>query len=75
MDVAPLLASLESLGADVDVRPALALLAARDYELDPERLNPRYDDGDHIHPNDAGYQVMANAIKLPMLLRVARSAA
>jgi hypothetical protein len=40
VDVAPLLASLESLGADVDVRPALALLAARDYELDPERLNP-----------------------------------
>ena len=35
MDVTPLLASLERLGADTDLRPALALLAARDYE--PER--------------------------------------
>ena len=33
----------------------------------PLRLNPIYDSGDHLHPNDAGYQAMANAINLPML--------
>lgn len=36
---------------------------------DPERLDPRYDDGDHLHPNDAGYQAMANAIDLARLVR------
>jgi hypothetical protein len=30
---------LEQSGADVDLRPALALLAARDLELDKEELN------------------------------------
>jgi len=35
---------------------------------DPLRLNPRYDAGDHLHPNDAGYQAMADAINLAMLL-------
>jgi lysophospholipase L1-like esterase len=35
---------------------------------DPLRLNPGYDSGDHLHPNDAGYQVMADAINLDMLL-------
>ena len=35
---------------------------------DPLRLNPGYDSGDHLHPNDAGYQAMANAISLKMLL-------
>ena len=33
----------------------------------PLRLNPIYDCGDHLHPNDAGYQAMADAINLPML--------
>ena len=36
---------------------------------DPGRsiqLNPAYDCGDHVHPNDAGYQVMANAIDLSL---------
>jgi lysophospholipase L1-like esterase len=36
---------------------------------DPVRLNPRFDAGDHEHPNDAGYQAMADAINLTMLLR------
>lgn len=36
---------------------------------DTQRLNPRYDDGDHLHLDDAGYQAMANAIDLTMLLR------
>jgi len=35
---------------------------------DPLRLNPAYDSGDHLHPDDAGYQAMANAISLQMLL-------
>jgi lysophospholipase L1-like esterase len=36
---------------------------------DPERLNPRFDWGDHLHMNDAGYRAMANAVNLTMLLR------
>jgi lysophospholipase L1-like esterase len=35
----------------------------------PLMINPAYDSGDHLHPNDAGYQAMANAIDLEMLLR------
>jgi lysophospholipase L1-like esterase len=38
---------------------------------EPERLDPRYDSGDHLHPNDAGYRAMAAAINLAMLLRAA----
>ncbi|WP_199826345.1 SGNH/GDSL hydrolase family protein [Streptomyces sp. SBT349] len=30
----------------------------------PERLAPRYDSGDHLHPNDAGNRAMAGAIPL-----------
>jgi lysophospholipase L1-like esterase len=30
----------------------------------PARMLPAYDSGDHLHPNDAGYQVMANAVDL-----------
>jgi lysophospholipase L1-like esterase len=33
---------------------------------DPLRLLPAYDCGDHLHPNDAGYQAMANAIDLAL---------
>ena len=25
-----------------------------------------YDSGDHLHPNDSGYQAMANAINLAL---------
>jgi lysophospholipase L1-like esterase len=35
----------------------------------PTALNPSYDSGDHLHPNDAGCQAMANAIDLRMLAR------
>jgi lysophospholipase L1-like esterase/predicted ester cyclase len=28
----------------------------------PARLNPAYDSGDHLHPNDAGYAAMARAV-------------
>jgi lysophospholipase L1-like esterase len=37
----------------------------------PLRLNPIYDCGDHLHPNDAGYQAMADTINLPMLFPAA----
>jgi lysophospholipase L1-like esterase len=30
----------------------------------PARFLPRYDSGDHLHPNDAGYQAMADAFSL-----------
>jgi lysophospholipase L1-like esterase len=29
---------------------------------DPDRLRAAYDFGDHLHPNDAGYEVMAEAV-------------
>ncbi|WP_326826095.1 SGNH/GDSL hydrolase family protein [Streptosporangium sp. NBC_01639] len=32
---------------------------------DADQLNPIYDSGDHLHPNDRGYQVMAEAVDLP----------
>jgi lysophospholipase L1-like esterase len=35
---------------------------------DPDRLNPAYDSGDHLHPNAAGYRAMAAAVSLPALL-------
>jgi lysophospholipase L1-like esterase len=40
--------------------------AIRD-RTDPLRLAPAYDSGDHLHPNDAGYQAMANAVDLSKL--------
>jgi lysophospholipase L1-like esterase len=35
---------------------------------DPQVFLPAYDSGDHLHPNDAGYQAMADAIDLQLLL-------
>ncbi|GIF15126.1 SGNH/GDSL hydrolase family protein [Actinoplanes teichomyceticus] len=37
--------------------------AVRD-PADPLRLNPAYDSGDHLHPNDAGMAAMAAAVPL-----------
>lgn len=34
---------------------------------DPTTLNPVYDSGDHLHPNDAGTEAMAAAINLSLL--------
>jgi lysophospholipase L1-like esterase len=31
---------------------------------DPDRMLPAYDSGDHLHPGDAGYRVMAEALDL-----------
>ena len=30
----------------------------------PDRLHPAFDSGDHLHPNDAGYAAMAEAVDL-----------
>jgi lysophospholipase L1-like esterase len=30
---------------------------------DPEELNPAYNSGDFLHPNDAGYRAIAATIK------------
>ena len=35
----------------------------------PKRFLPQYDRGDHLHPSDAGYQAMANAIQLSLFAR------
>lgn len=32
----------------------------------PTRMLPAYDSGDHLHPNDTGYQVMANTVDLKL---------
>jgi lysophospholipase L1-like esterase len=34
----------------------------------PDRMLPQYDSGDHLHPNDAGYQKMAATVNLVLLL-------
>jgi lysophospholipase L1-like esterase len=35
----------------------------------PARFLPAYDSGDHLHPNDAGYKVMADAIDLKLFTK------
>jgi len=37
--------------------------ATRD-SADPKKIRAEFDPGDHLHPNDAGYQAMADAIDL-----------
>ena len=32
----------------------------------PEKIRPAFDSGDHLHPNDAGYEAMANAVDLSL---------
>ena len=45
--------------ADVD-------LALRDPGV-PQRLRPEFDSGDHVHPNDAGYAELADAVPVSAL--------
>jgi lysophospholipase L1-like esterase len=35
----------------------------------PSRMLAKYDSGDHLHPNDAGYKVMADAIDVTLFAR------
>jgi lysophospholipase L1-like esterase len=37
----------------------------------PERLLPGYDSGDHVHPSDAGYAAMADAVPLEAVVKAA----
>lgn len=41
----------------------------------PTRLLPAYDSGDHLHPNDLGYQAMGNAVPLSLFRSAAKAAA
>ena len=36
------------------------------YGSSPAKFNPLYDSGDHLHPNDAGYKAMGEAIDLSL---------
>ena len=35
----------------------------------PRQIAPRYDSGDHLHPNDTGYQALADSLKLSEILQ------
>jgi len=45
--------------------------ATRD-PLHPTRFLPAYDSGDHLHPNDLGYQAMGNAVPLTLFRSAAK---
>ncbi|MGW3925442.1 GDSL-type esterase/lipase family protein, partial [Streptomyces sp. NPDC005093] len=40
---------------------------------DPAALDPAFDSGDHLHPNEAGMQALANAVDLSLLNQSADS--
>jgi lysophospholipase L1-like esterase len=58
------------------IRSSSAWDAVLDFDLvlrdpaQPARLNPAYDSGDHLHPNDAGYQAMAQAVPLDLFTAI-----
>jgi lysophospholipase L1-like esterase len=37
----------------------------------PARFLPQYESGDHLHPSDAGYKAMADAIDLALFKKAA----
>ena len=41
----------------------------------PAKMLEKYDSGDHLHPNDAGYQAMANAFNLAFVKESAKGSA
>ena len=47
----------------IDFAPAVADAA------NPLAFDKRYNDTDHLHPNDAGYKMMADAIDLSLILK------
>jgi len=57
------------------IRTSQAFDAVIDFDLavrdpsHPTRILPAYDSGDHLHPNDAGYQAMANFVDLQLFTR------
>jgi lysophospholipase L1-like esterase len=54
------------------IRTSHAFDAVIDFEKavqdprNPSRMRPAYDSGDHLHPNDAGYKAMAEAVDLSL---------
>ncbi len=42
--------------------------ATRD-AANPRRIRAAFDPGDHLHPNDSGYQAMADAVDLKIFNR------
>ncbi|SEG83589.1 Lysophospholipase L1 [Actinacidiphila yanglinensis] len=68
-------ASAEALRQQVNswIRTSGAFDGTVDFEKavvdpsDPAALDPRYDSGDHLHPNEAGMQALADAIDLDLL--------
>jgi lysophospholipase L1-like esterase len=42
--------------------------ATRD-SANTRQIRAAFDPGDHLHPNDAGYQAMANAVDLSIFTR------
>jgi lysophospholipase L1-like esterase len=54
------------------IRTSGAFDAVADFDLalrdpgHPTRLKAAYDGGDHLHPNDAGYQALANTVPLAL---------
>jgi len=57
------------------IRTSHAFDAVVDFEAatrdpaNPKRFRAEFDPGDHLHPNNAGYEAMANAIDLTMFTR------
>jgi lysophospholipase L1-like esterase len=60
------------------IRTSGAFDAVVDFEAatrdpnNPKRFRPDFDPGDHLHPNDAGYKAMADAIDLSIFNRKAK---
>jgi lysophospholipase L1-like esterase len=58
------------------IRSGVAFDAVIDFDLaiqdpaNPNQMLPIYDSGDHLHPNDAGYQAMAAAIDLSLFVPI-----
>lgn len=51
---------------EADVDAVIDFDRAVQSSADPLAMNPDFDSSDHLHPNDAGYQAMANAIDLSL---------
>jgi lysophospholipase L1-like esterase len=66
-------AEQERLAVNAWIRHSRAFNGVIDFDravgdpADPHRLLPAYDSGDHLHPNDAGYEAMAKSINLASL--------